>query len=298
MAIIASGGIDADFTGIGDDNADVADFDYGLGDLFNRGEQAIDEIAAFDQNLQLTPAQTTGGQERFRVLEVIVEGPEVGLVLAHGRGNDLIGGQGRAVVHCDDADRVFTVADDNRVKTVALGNDIGHFLEQRGVGIVKLDAVDAVVGDNDELCQVERVGALAQDLALRAFLAAGLQEVARVLEIRRRDIAGKRLCRVQRCAVARKDITDLALRNGHQRLDMQTVLERQEEVKAAAQNGRLETGFAFQRDQAAGDGAFAAPQFFDDGGVVIADVADHARYGEQTEKQHHAQGECCQWQII
>ncbi len=254
----------------------MADLDHRLGDALDRGEQPVDEVRTFDQHLQLTATAASGGQERFRVLEVVVEGGTVGRIVAHGRRDDLFRRQGRTVVDGDHANSVVGILNDHGGKAVAIGDDGAHLLEQGAVVGVELDAVDLVMRDDDELRQVDGVGALAQDLALRTFLAAGFEEMARVLVVGRLDIARQGLCRLQRDAVTGEDVADLALRDRHQRLHVQAELEREEEVVTAAQDTRLEAGFALQGDQAGGDGAFRAPQFFDDGGVIVADIADHS----------------------
>jgi hypothetical protein len=51
----------------------MADLDHGLAHHLDRGEQAVDVIAALDQHLKLAPATATGGDELLRVLEGVVE---------------------------------------------------------------------------------------------------------------------------------------------------------------------------------------------------------------------------------
>ena len=142
-------------------------------------------------------------------------------------------------------------------------------------------AVDALARDDDELRQVDRIGALAQDRALRALLPAIGQEGRDVEEIGSGRIARQRLGGAERRAVAREDIADLALWDGDQRLGVHAILERHEEMIAAAQDDGLVAGFAAHGDQAGGNGAPAAPQFLDDGNAVVADIAHAAGDGEK-----------------
>ena len=86
----------------------MADLDHGLGDHLDRREQAVDEIAALDQHLELAAAAAAGGDELLRILEAVVEGGGVGLVGADLGRDDLVGGQRRAVMHGDHADLIVT----------------------------------------------------------------------------------------------------------------------------------------------------------------------------------------------
>jgi hypothetical protein len=94
-----------------------------LGDVFDRGEPAVDEVGAVQQRRVLLAAPAAGPQPGLDVLEVVVV---VGV--AHGgagrRGDDLAGVQRRAVVGGHDADVVDLVAgaaaDHHRVEAAAL----------------------------------------------------------------------------------------------------------------------------------------------------------------------------------
>ena len=105
---------------------------------------------------------------------------------------------------------------------------------------------------HDELREIDRIGAFAQDGALRSLLTAIVQESGATS---RKSAVRTLLASVwvgpSGSAVAREDIADLALRDGNQRLDVDAVLERYEEVIAATQDVGLVTGLARQRDQAA-----------------------------------------------
>ena len=65
------------------------------------------------------------------------------------------------------------------------------------------------------------------------FLAAVLQEAGHVLVIEIRRVGGQGLGRAQSLAVAREDIPDFALGDGHQRHDVDAVLEREKELETA-----------------------------------------------------------------
>ena len=71
---------------------------------------------------------------------------------------------------------------------------------------------------------------------------------------------------------------------------MDAVLKRKEQVKAAAQHIGLKTRLSTQRDQAVGNRTGPAPEFFDDGNAVVADIAHAAEHGGQHEKQHEKPG--------
>ncbi len=287
MAIAVAGRVDAHRAGIGDHHAHLADLDHGLGDQFHRREQAVDVIGALDQHLQLAALAPARGQELAGVLEAVVEGRGLGRLLADGRGDDLAGREPRAVVDRHHADLVLGVLDHHRLEAAALLNHFRHLGQQRDLLAIQAEREGAVAGDHDELGEVQRIGALAQDLALRALLAAGGQEASGVLKVHALGIAGQGLVGVQHLAVAREDIADPPLRNGHQRLHMQPVLKRKEKMHAAAQHVGLIAGLAGEGDQAALDRALAAPELFDDRHPVVADVADHAGDKHEHRRAEH-----------
>jgi hypothetical protein len=73
----------------------------------------------------------------------------------------------------DDAKDVVLARDDERLEPLALVNEVGHRVEQGGVGPLEGERVDLPGSDDHELGQVDRIRALAQDPALRAALATG-----------------------------------------------------------------------------------------------------------------------------
>ncbi len=183
----------------------------------------------------------------------------------------------------DHADLVVGVLDHHRLEAAARLDDFRHLVEQGRVGAVQAQGEGLVLGHHHELRQVDGVRALAQDLALRALLAAGFEEPAGVLEVGVVGVAGQGLVGVKRCAAAAEDIADPALGNGHQGMDVQAELEREEEVQAAAQDVGLEAGLPAQGDDAGLDRAGRAPQLLHHRHPAVADVADHAGAGEERQ---------------
>jgi hypothetical protein len=136
--------------------------------------------------------------------------------------------------------------------------------------------------------EVDRVRALAEDLPLRAALAAAREEAAHVLEVAGARVLGERLIRTQRPPVAREDVADLALRDRHQRNAVDAVHERDEQVPAAAQDLRLEAGFAVQRDQARLDGSARAEPLLHDPDARVRDEADRLeKDGDDENRQRY-----------
>jgi hypothetical protein len=83
-------------------------------------------------------------------------------------------------------------------------------------------------------------------------LASGAPEGRSVPEVVALDAAAERLRGRQGRAVARVDVADAALGHHHQRLLVDAVLPGEmEQVQAAAQQARLETGLVSGRDDAA-----------------------------------------------
>ena len=154
-------------------------------------------------------------------------------------------------MHGDDADDVCGVLDHDRLEALPLGDDHRHPLEGFRLRAVKRQKMDALARDHDELRRVEGVGTLAQNLALRSALTAGAQEGGHVLEVVGGDVARQRLRRRQRLPVAREDVADLPLRDGHQGHLVQAILERHQHVPAAPQQGGLKAGLAVQGDETA-----------------------------------------------
>jgi hypothetical protein len=55
---------------------------------------------------------------------------------------------------------------------VAVVDDIGHVLNHALIVTAERQVIDALFSDHDELSQIDRVGAFAQDLTLRSALTA------------------------------------------------------------------------------------------------------------------------------
>jgi hypothetical protein len=146
-------------------------------------------------------------------------------------------------------------------------------------------AVHALVGDDGELGRVDRIGALAQDLALRALLAATKQKPSRVLEVRLvlGVVGAKHLRRAKRRAVAREHIGNLALPDGHEIGFVNPVHEGKKDMEAAAQHFGLITGLAVQRDEPVLDRPFRRPELFDDADLIVRDVPKNVGYAQQDD---------------
>ena len=269
-----------------DHDPDVAHVDDGLRHQLDRGEQPVDVIRALDQDLQLAATTAARGQETFRVLEVVVVGGDIARVLADRRRDDLALGQRRAVVHGDDAEHVVRAADDDRGEALALADDLRHALEDAFLGALERQVEEPLLGDHHELCEVHGVCALAQDLALRAALAAGLEERRRVLKVPGDHVGRQRLRWWQQLAITREHVADAALWNGDQWLDVHDVLERHQEVQATAQDVRLEARFARERDDTRFERALSAHPLLDDADLV---VGNEARAQQREQHREHAE---------
>ncbi len=186
-------------------------------------------------------------------------------------------------MHRHHADLIRRIADHHRVEAGALSDHALHLGEQVAVVHLQHQAVDMLARDDHELGEVDGIGALAQDRALRPLLSTISQEGAHVEKIGGAQVARQRLRRAERRAVPREDVADLPLRDGHQRLAVDAILEGHEEMVAAAQHGRLIASLAPERDQALGDGTVAAPQLLNDGNAVVANVAHAARENEKQD---------------
>jgi len=291
VLVVLAREVAAGVAGVGDDDAHGAHLDDGLGHQLLGGEQAVDVVGAFHQDLELPAALAAGEQELVGVLEaVVVRLRKGGVVADHGR-DELARRHGRAVVHDDDADAVFGAADDHRVIAVAFADEVAHLLEHRLLTAVEGQVVEIVAGQHHEEREVDGVGALAQEHALRPLLAAPAQEGRGVLEVVGAQVGGQRLGRRQRMAVAGEDVADLSLRNGDQPHLVDTVLERLQEVPAAAQDRRLKAGLALESDQAGAHGALAADQLLQDPHAVVGDVDQRTEEDEEEEGAQKEQRE-------
>ena len=173
--------------------------------------------------------------------------------------------------------------DYDRVEAVTFGDERRHALEDILLVPAKRQIRDLLVGDDHELDEVDGVGSLSEDLALRTPLPAAREEDANVLEVARGHVRGKRLRRLEGAPVAREHVTDFPLWNGDERHGVNAVLQRHQEMYAAAQDVGLKARFAVQRDEPRRDSAAEAPALLDYADSVVADMA-HAR----QEEQHHA----------
>jgi hypothetical protein len=153
--------------------------------------------------------------------------------------------QRRAVMHGDDADRIILAAYHHSGEALALFQDVAHLGHDRGVA--QCHGMVALIGEDDELHRVDGIDALAQDAALRPTLAAAQQEAARIFEGDVVAACRQGLARLQRSTATREDIADRALRHGDEALLMDAILERHQEMHAAAQDLRPIAGAAVER---------------------------------------------------
>ena len=86
----------------------------------------------------------------------------------------------------------------------------------------------------------------------------------------------QRLARLQRLAVTGIDVPDLPLRNHHQRQLVNPILPAPEErMDAAAQECRLVSGFAPERDEVPfRDRAASRPELLDDADAIVGNIAN------------------------
>src|SRR5260370_15720438 len=182
----------------------------------------------------LAAAKSSGSQKRFGILKVVVEVGTAGLV-ADGRGNDLALAEGRPVVYRDDADGIVGVLDYDRLETLPLRDHFGHLPEEAGLALRHADRVGSLGGEHDELCEVDRVRALAQYLALRPLLSAVGQKTADILEIVGPGIRSERLRRCESDPVTHEYVADLPLRDGDKRRGMHAGLKGNKKMIATTQ---------------------------------------------------------------
>src|SRR5262245_56469470 len=86
-------------------------------------------------------------------------------------------------MHGDDTDQIVIGRKNDRSETVAIGNCLPHAAKNTLLLLTQGVAVDPVIGDDGELRGVDRIGSLAQDFALRTFLAAVYKKFSRILKI-------------------------------------------------------------------------------------------------------------------
>ena len=272
-----------DLAGVRDDDPHGADFYDGLLDHLDRREETIHVIRPFDEHLELPAAEPAGRQEPLGVLKVVVVPRRVFRVVADDGGDDLPLRKRRTVVRGDYRQEIVAPLDHDGAKAVALDDGRRHAGEVGVVlRIVENEPVDGAVGDDDELGEVDGVGPLAEDAPLRAALATGLEEAAHVLEVLRPRVRGEGLHRRELLAVAREDVAEAPLGNGHQGHHVDAVLNRHQEMDAAAEDVGKKPGFAAERDETRTDGAACAPPLLDD---PHAGVGDDPEPAEDDEKQ-------------
>ena len=202
--------------GIEDDDADIADRNHRFRHGLHRREQPVDVPGALDDDLQLPAAIAAGAEEFLGLLEIVVKGFAVAQVGPDLGRDDFAGRQRRTVMHGDDPDQILVGREHQGRKAPSLGDRELHAVEHVALAFTQRMAVHALVGDDGELGRVDRIGALAQDLALRPLLAAAKQKPSRVLEVRLvlGVVGAEHLRRAKRRAVAREHIGDLALPDG------------------------------------------------------------------------------------
>ena len=271
--------------GVRDDDADEADRDHRLPDQLDGREQAVDVVRALDEHALLAAAPAARGEEGLGLLERVVAIADVG-------GEQVVARQCRAVVHGDHREQVgfgalAGAADDHRREGAALVEHLAHLVVVGLLLFVERHRVGRLFGHDDEERRIDDVRAFAQHLALRALLAAAGEEGAHVAEVADRGVVGERLAGRQVAAIAREHVADLALRHRDHRADVDAVLERREEVEAAAAHVGLEARFAAEREQARLHRAARAPELFDDADPRVRDVAHDVRGVDEERQQQH-----------
>ncbi|MEZ4410700.1 MAG: hypothetical protein R3A52_30085 [Polyangiales bacterium] len=267
------------------------DVDHGLREPLHRREEAVEVVGPFDQDLELSAALAPRREEALGVLKRVVEGARVGHVVAHHGRDDLALLQRGAVVHGDHADGVVAAFEHHGVVAPARLDQLAHAVDERGVFGVEGERAHALAGEHDELREVERVGALAEDLALRPALPARREEARNVLEVVGGEVAREGLRGAERAAVAGEDVPDAPLADGDQREAVHAVLEGHPPVDASAQDLGLIAGLALERDEPALDGAAGGPALLDHADAVVGDVPDAEQHEERGEgSETHERG--------
>jgi hypothetical protein len=155
-------------------------------------------------------------------------------------------------MHGDDADQIVIGGKDDRSETVTICNCLPHAAKNNLLLLTQGVAIDPVICDDGKLRGVDRIGPLAQDVALRTFLAAVYEKLSRILKIRLflGVIGCENLRSPQRGPITREHVSDLALSDGYEVGFVDSIGERKEHVDTAAQDLRLEPGLATKRDEA------------------------------------------------
>ncbi|AEK62072.1 hypothetical protein CFU_2245 [Collimonas fungivorans Ter331] len=284
MAIFLAGQIGAFAAGVRHHHTHIPDRNDGLLDQFDRRKQAIDIVGTFHQHSLLAAAQAARSEEFFRLLERVVAVADI-------RRQQFILGQSRPILHGHDGQlvRIMGAGDfleHNRRKAAALIQHAAHLLVVRLFLGIQRQRIGRLFSHDDKQRRIDDVRAFAQDLALRTFLAAAFKEGTDVAEVLDLGIVGQGLPGRQVDAVARKNITDLALGDGNHGMDMHPELERRKEMKTAAPQVRLKTRLAMQGQQTGLDRSARAPQFLDHADPVVWNVSDDARYRKKHRKHN------------
>src|SRR5258708_38996434 len=112
---------------------------------------------------------------------------------------------------------VICAFDDNRLKATPVADQRGHDVEVLFFLIVHRQVIGTRIRKDDKLCQIERVGAIAQNLTLWPSLPAVPQERIHCLKVFAfGNNGGKRLRWRKRLTVSREHVTDLPLRERDQ----------------------------------------------------------------------------------
>lgn len=215
--------------------------------------------------------------------------------IAHIRRQQFVLEQARTILHGDHGQLVGIVRaggflDDDRRKPVAVVEQAAHlFVVDFFLGVER-HRVRRFTGHHYEQGWVDDVRTFAQDLALRAFLPAVIEESAHVAEVVDAGVVCQGLAGGQVDTVTCEDVADGALGDGHHWVNVDTVLERREEVETAAAEFWLQACFAIQCEQPALHGAGRVPEFFNNPDTVVRDVLDDA--GNQQQQQCSKQNRC------
>src|SRR5262249_60358715 len=132
-------------------------------------------------------------QESIVVLEPVLIRVRLRRIVADGGRDDLPRWQRGTVVDGHDPDEIIRALEHHRIEAVALLNDLRHPLEDLRIRFLQRQEIDPIGGDHDELRQVDGVGALPEDLALRPALPAGPEESGGVLKFAGRRVGGESL---------------------------------------------------------------------------------------------------------
>src|ERR1700752_91290 len=106
------------------------------------------------------------------------------------------------------ADLVIRILDNDRDKTVAFSDYLRHALDGLHFIAAERQGINAFVGQDDKLHQVDGIGAFTQDAALRSALAAIPEKGLHILKIKSSLIRGERLGRLEQFAVTCEDVAN------------------------------------------------------------------------------------------